>query len=189
MATLLLAGCSGESSEPVSAPSTSADVHVHDETHEHDEGDHDAPGPPPPAAPHIVEEESAEGASAFTTYFFEVVEPAYANLQTGTLEKLATPDCAGCAAYVEDIIRARAYGERYQGGATHVLTAAVRGDVDPDGTTVAATTTVEGRVRTNDVTGEVVKREKAQRNARFEVVLQRVDDGWRVARVDRLGNS
>ncbi len=70
-----------------------------------------------------------------------------------------------------------------------MLTAAVRSDVDPDGTTVDATTTVEGRVRTNDVTGEVVKREKAQRNARFEVVLQRVDDGWRVARVERLGNS
>ncbi len=198
---LVLAGCSSEpaavgSAETAAESTAGPDDHHsdgHDDGHEHtheDDSDHGGEGPPPPPAPYIAEEESLQGASAFTTYFFEVVEHAYANRQTSHLERLVTPECAGCAASLGEITDARAHGERYQGGATHVLTAVVRdGEVDSGGTTVDATVTVEGRVRTNDVTGEVVERDRARNEAPFELVLERVEDEWRVARLEPVGTS
>ena len=192
---LAVSGCSSEPAR-VGAPQATAastaapdDHHGDDDGHDHEHEEHSGEGPPPPPMPYIAAEESLQGASAFTTYFFEVVEHAYANVQSDKLAQLVTQDCAGCARIVADIDEARAKGERYQGGATHVLAAAVRGDVDPEATTVDVTVTVEDRVRTVSATGEVVRRDKAQRDARYVVGIERVEDEWRVSALDPAGAS
>jgi hypothetical protein len=69
-----------------------------------------SPTPVVPQLPPEATPETAQGASAFVRYFFQVVNSAYRDLDPSMVHALSDPECNSCASIVEDINRLREAG-------------------------------------------------------------------------------
>jgi hypothetical protein len=99
-----------------------------------------APPPPPVAAPVLppeARERTAQGAEAFTRYWFDVLAYSYATGDTAPLVESSAEDCQSCSTYVDEIESRYASGGSFAGVRVDVL-GAVAGDAQDWGTLVSA---------------------------------------------------
>lgn len=140
-----------------------------------------APSPPPEAMA-----ETAQGASAFTKYYFGVlINAAYASKDTAQVAALSAPECGSCANVVEDIERLERAGLSVD-GQRFKLAFAEAPPADSDGTIVVDFRYTSDPYVETDGAGKVVRRLPAQVEQDAQVKLGRSANAWVVLAIRTL---
>lgn len=134
-----------------------------------------------PQAPESATRTGPAGATAFVTYWVEVLNFAGATGDTTLLEQLSTADCVRCRALVDGISAIYEQGGRIEGGGWEVASTKPYG-VREQRFFIDAVIDSEPQ-SVIDADGTTEEFEGAQDRLRA-FVLKRVGGGWRVAELD-----
>ncbi len=135
-----------------------------------------------PSRPAMAGKQTARGAAAFTRYYFEVLDHAYASGDTRLLAELTGQDCTSCHGVITSIRTVYDGGGSTHGGATVVRRTKVEGS--PAGGSAEVVVTFDSAAYAElTAEGEVAHSEPAQRGQLVIVELGWVGGSWRVEHI------
>ena len=170
---LLLAGCTGGSTTAPSStsvtstavsPSPSASV---------------AAEPTIPAAAQVG---TRDGAKAFFTYFWDVYNFSFANLDTDRLKALSSPTCKFCNQGLKNVGDARVASRRFSGGLVS-LDVVVVAPIDKDGGTVVNCVLTQAKGELIAADGSVVRTYPQQKQIRVDAGVRWENSRWTMVEV------
>lgn len=176
------AGCSAGEAEPSALPpvGSGSAPRVHASTAPTSQATPTAgAGLAPSTEPADVERALPSEASAFTRYFFGVVNDAYVLRQVEHVERLASPECGSCAAVIADIRRLMTQDHRVA-GRRYIVASAAAAPALGDGRVIVDFRFTTDPYVERDTDNAVVKEFPAQPARDGQVMLERNKDLWRV---------
>jgi Family of unknown function (DUF6318) len=168
---LVLSGCSGGSSAapatlpPVPVPTTSSA----------------SPAATPVSTPSGMDAATPQGASAFTKYWFELLNGAYQSADATEVIASSDPACETCGNFIQVVSGLAERHERFTGPVFHVISAEAPPIVNGR-TAVDVFYDVPRRTRVSS-TGSVIKASEPSPATEITVTLRRANDGWLVEKV------
>jgi len=180
LGVLALAACTsgdaegGEVTAPPSPPATSQTLTAQPT----DEPTATGEAVAPPEMPAEAREQTAAGATAFASFWFEAVEHAYASGDSSMLSDLAGSSCTACDYVIDSIAELNADGHRAVG-----VSFDLRGAAAPppdDRGTIVSMGLVESASHVVDASGEVVEESAETDLVPITVYVQAVEDEWRI---------
>ena len=163
--TLVLSGCTAKEKAPTVLPPVPSS----------------SPSRPPPSPPPEAAAETAEGATAFARYYFEVVvNRGYETLDPTDVARSSAPSCNSCKNIVSDIERLRSGGLRVS-GRRFVIEYAETAPLQANGAAIVDFRFAADSYQEVDSNGVVVRQEDAQSKQDAQVKLVRSGVGWLVS--------
>jgi hypothetical protein len=173
---VVLAGCTGDDPEPTPTTTSSAPTSSTSEP---------TTSEPTVAAPEIPAEAAAqtpEGAAAFTGYWIDLMNHAYATGDTQPLEAITSPDCTECRGFVTDLQSSLRGGNRIEGGSISVANL-VGGLLSADNTSIVSGSFEQAASTTVAPDGEVVEETPATARQPIAFYCSWSGSGWTLRRV------
>jgi hypothetical protein len=141
---------------------------------------------PAPALPEQATKKTPAGEVAFTKYFFETVNHAFASGRTDTLVKLSAPTCQICRSTIGDVNYAFGRGQ-IRGGEVRVEKIGPARTVGELRNRLV--TYSEARYEEVDGKGKVLFAMPAKRDFQMVIKLTWTGTGWQVAQLNRHGKA
>jgi hypothetical protein len=174
-ASMLLAGCSGDSKADAYPPGTTVKSPTATRPAPTTSGAPTTAAPrTDPNIPAAARAHTTAGAEAFVRYYFEQLNVALATPKAGLVSALSVPTCKTCTAYEGMAVDLASKGQHYRGGGFAVKTVGSIGEFE----VLVIGEQSSGSVI--DIKGNVVKsRTQAQRN-KLVLTVPWSNEGWRI---------
>jgi uncharacterized protein DUF6318 len=141
---------------------------------------------PAPVLPEAAKKNTAEGAEAFTRYFFDSINHAFASGRTDGLIQASAPTCEICRATIGDVNYAFARGQ-IRGGELKIDKIGKPKTVGPYSNRVV--TYSEAKYEEVGPDGKVLYAVPAKQGYQLVVKLTWTGTGWQMAQMNRFGKA
>jgi len=182
-ASILLAGCGGDSKPNASRSSTASSSPTTTAAPSTTSGSPTSTASPTtdPNIPAAARAHTPAGAEAFVRYFFERLNVAWTVPRAGILSPLCQPSSKACAAYEKTATRLTKEGHRYDGNPVTIKFIGVLDATNPSKYDVLANVVQERRSEI-DAAGKTIVTDK-RKAYRVNVELTYTDHTWSIATI------